>query len=123
MIKIEIFYNDYEQIVGFEVKGHGMSSDRAGQYDLVCCGVSVLTITTVNGITDVVQANPSELHVADGWLRFILPVDEEGHPGMGDTYKAGQIAALLGSMVLGLSEIARDYPKYVQLKKRRWTSC
>lgn len=99
-----------------------MGPGRVDRFDLVCCAVSVLTITTVNGITDYLGVSPQELHVDSGWLRFFLPVNDDGLLGI-DLSKAAQIDALLGSMVLGLEEIGRDYPKFIQIRKRRWTSC
>jgi len=118
MININVFYNRQDQIVGFEVQGHAMGPDRVDQFDLVCCAVSVLTITTVNGITDYLHVPALELRVDNGWLKFLLSVNDDGTLAQ-DPSRVSQIDALLGSMVLGLEEIAQDYPKFIQLKKRR----
>lgn len=123
MIKIDIFYNQSDQVVGFEVKGHAMGPDRVDEYDLICCGVSVITLTAVNGLTDYVRAVPHVLIAEDGWLKLLLQVDEHGNILTGESHQAVQIDALLGSMVLGLESLARDHYRYIQLKKRRWTSC
>ena len=123
MIKIEVFCNSEDKVIGFEVKGHALGQGRVDEYGLVCCGVSILTITTVNGITDYLKVMPKELQVDNGWLRFVLDVDSGGIPVVEDRAKTEQIDALLGSMVLGLQSLAKDYNKHIQLKKRRWTSC
>ncbi|GAB4264890.1 ribosomal-processing cysteine protease Prp [Thermincola ferriacetica] len=121
MINVDVFYNNLGQVIGFEAKGHGLGPDRIEKYDLICCAVSVLTITTANGITDYLQVQPAELYVDDGWLRLVLPTAPDGSLALDDLRK-GQIEALLGSMVMGLEELVRNYGDYVQLKKRRWTS-
>ncbi len=122
MIAINLMYNDSEKIVGFEVKGHALGQARVDKYDLICCAVSILTLTTVNGITDYVQFDPEVITVEDGYLKMMLPVDLSGELQIADCRKSDQIEALLGSMVLGLQELAQDHPKYVQFNKRRWTS-
>lgn len=121
MINIEVYYNNCDQIIGFEAKGHGMDRNRAEKYDLVCCAVSVLTITTVNGITDYLGIKPGELFVHDGWLKMLLPVNEDSSIAVEDKVKSDQADALLSSMVMGLEQVAGDYDKFVKLKKRRWT--
>lgn len=118
MVKIITFEDDLGRTIGFEAKGHAMGQNRQTEYDLICCAISILTLNVVNGITDYLKVKPQELGIEDGWLKIILPRDFF-NDAVGCT--AAQVDALFGSMLISLQELAKDHPKYLQLKKRRWT--
>ncbi len=111
MIEIEIFRSD-KGIFGYQVSGHAMGGNRSEKYDLVCCAVSVLVLTITNGLTDVLKVTPETLEVGEtgGLIRCILPRELE-------TLKLSQVSALLETLVMGLEEIAREYPQYVRFKQ------
>ncbi|MHB8171706.1 MAG: ribosomal-processing cysteine protease Prp, partial [Thermincolia bacterium] len=111
VIEIEILHSN-KGIFGYQVSGHAMGSNRSEKYDLVCCAVSVLVLTITNGLTDVLKVTPDTLEVGDtgGLIRCILPQGLE-------PVLSCQVSALLETLVMGLEEIARDYPEYVRLKE------
>lgn len=118
MVNIDVFEDDHGRIIGFEAKGHAMGRNRQSEYDLICCAISILTLNIVNGITDYLKIQPQELGVDDGWLKIVLAKDLFN---TADGGTVAQVDALFGSMLISLRELAKDHPKYLQLKKRRWT--
>lgn len=114
MVTIELIYRD-ENLVAFDLSGHALGRKKGEEYDLVCAAVSVLVITTTNGLTDVVGIEPEELLVEDGWLRCVLPGELSKEQRL-------QTEALLKTLVLGLECLATDYPKHVRIVRRRCTS-
>ncbi len=114
MVTIELFYRD-ESLVAYDLSGHALSRKKGEEYDLLCAAVSVLAITTTNGLTDVVMIKPEELLVKDGRLRCVLPGELSNEQKL-------QADALLKTLVLGLESLAADYPKHVRIVRRRCTS-
>lgn len=105
MITVEVYRNADGRIRGFRSTGHA----GYGEYgeDIVCAAVSAITQTTVIGLMNHLEL-PVAVKQASGLLECTLAEDS---PGKGE-----QAQALFETMVLGLSEVERQYPKQVRLR-------
>ncbi|QCT01986.1 hypothetical protein E6C60_1268 [Paenibacillus algicola] len=106
MITVQISRRDDGRIHGFEVKGHAGYADP-GQ-DIVCAGVSAVTVGTVNSI-EALTGTVMEAEMKGGFLSAVLP--HEGHNASSE-----QVQLLLESMVLMLQSIADSYDEYIQIQ-------
>ena len=107
MTTITIFDDISGTHQGFTVEGHADMAEKGE--DIVCAGISTLTITTVNSIeTYAVDAqNLEEFSDSEkGLIRLMLK----------ETNDKTQL--LIDSMMLGLSALEKEYPKYIRLKKK-----
>ncbi|WP_337995011.1 ribosomal-processing cysteine protease Prp [Paenibacillus thermotolerans] len=97
-----------EAIRGFEVDGHALFAN-AGQ-DIVCAGVSAVTVGTVNAAEAVAGVELDAL-MEEGKLHVAVPekLSEERE-------KALQI--VLESMVVMLESIEDSYGEYIRLTKQ-----
>ncbi|MGN0435776.1 MAG: ribosomal-processing cysteine protease Prp [Wujia sp.] len=97
------FYKNGDSYIGFSVIGHA-GYENAGK-DIVCAGVSTLTINTVNAI-EALTENRIKIDVDDMGsikLRFIGDSDEQGQ-------------LLVKALELGMTGIMNDYgKKYVEV--------
>jgi uncharacterized protein YsxB (DUF464 family) len=97
---------DTERIVGFKADGHALYAPSGN--DIVCAGVSAVTVGTVNaaeavvGVELSVQMNEGRLHVA-------VP------KGLSEAAQAS-LQLLLESMVVMLQTIEESYGKYIKLQ-------
>ena len=89
---------------GFEFDGHaGMA--EAGE-DIVCAGLSTLAITIVNSIESLVLSEDEyeELQSSkSGYIKLMLKKTND------------ETQLLIDSMLLGIRDMAREYPKYIRL--------
>ena len=99
MIKIEIFRNQGGKVSGFKVQGHH------GEYgtDIVCAGVSSLAQTALLGIGRHLHREV-DYKVASGDLYMKLRSEPDD-----------LTEAVLETMLLGLTEIARISPEAVHI--------
>lgn len=104
MITVEVFRSADGRVRGFRSKGHA----GYGEYgqDIVCAAVSAITQTTVLGLMRHLHL-PIKVRQAPGHLECMLKNDASGSDG------AAQ--ALFETMVLGVSEVERQYPEQVRL--------
>ena len=72
-------------------------------YDIVCAAVSVLSATAMLGLTKIAKQN-GEFSNSEGQCDMVLS---------GEINQSGQ--DILGTMILGLKEISRQYPEFVQI--------
>ncbi|MCJ8013783.1 ribosomal-processing cysteine protease Prp [Paenibacillus sp. KQZ6P-2] len=107
MIKVRILRQKDGSIHGFEVKGHANYA-KHGE-DIVCAGVSTVTVGTVNSL-EALTGTIMESRMNDGFLSAYLPGD-------GNEDAGGQTQLLLESMVIMLNSIAESYGKYIQIKE------
>ena len=105
MIKVRIFKESTDRIVGFEVAGH--SGTAAHGQDIVCAGVSSLTQTALLGLGEHLHRD-MDYSVASGKLKMQL----KGAPDE-------LTETLLQTMLLGLMEIAKLSPEAVQIQEQR----
>lgn len=97
MTKITIFKNNDKKFLGFDCLGHAGYAD-AGE-DIVCAGISVLVINTINSLsmyTGEVFSTDSDEESGRIILRFASPAGHDAD-------------LLMKSLVLGLKEIQNTY--------------
>ncbi|EEI18678.1 hypothetical protein G8J22_01570 [Lentilactobacillus hilgardii] len=95
-------------VSGITITGHA----DAGEYgqDIVCSAVSVLSITTVNGLQEVVglDVNVDSDEKNGGYLSVEIPV-------IANSTKQIQSDAILKTFENGMTDIATSYSKYIKL--------
>lgn len=99
MITVDIYRNSEGYISSFEIRGHSGYAER-GQ-DIVCAGVSAVSQTALLGLEKVLGEIPV-VRKGDGTLAVTV-----GHP------KKAQV--ILETMLLGLQDISRGYPRFVRI--------
>ena len=99
MISIEINRNRAGQIVGCHIDDdHG--------YDIVCAAVSVLSCTAILGLQER-AGQEGDYSNASGSCEMVL---------RGSLTPSGQ--DILETMILGLAEVSRQYPEFVQISDK-----
>ena len=92
---------------GFTCKGHAGYA-KFGK-DIVCCGISTLTINFINSVDELTESD--------------IDVDADEKTGYMNVsvkdYSLPQVQLLFESMILGLKAIENDYSKYLKLTNRR----
>ena len=103
MIKIEIFRTEDGKISGYAVQGNN------GEYgtDIVCAGISSVAQTALLGIGEHLHRDV-DFHVASGDLRMKLKSEPDD-----------LTEAILETMLLGFTEIAKVSPKAVRIFEYR----
>lgn len=105
MINVRILRQTDGSIHGFEVKGHANYA-KSGE-DIVCAGVSAVTVGTVNSV-EALTGIVMDSRMNNGFLSADVPsLDGSG------VYE--QVQLLLESMVVMLNSIAESYGKYIQI--------
>ncbi|OGX68273.1 MAG: ribosomal protein [Paenibacillus sp. RIFOXYA1_FULL_44_5] len=108
MIKVLIErLEDTREIVFFSVSGHA-DYDRSGK-DIVCAGVSAVTIGTVNAVEALLQVELSA-EEKSGLLQVEIPDQLEQNTRM-------NVQLLLESMIVMLRSIRDSYEKYIAIKE------
>ncbi len=103
MITITIYKKPDDQYKGFQILGHADSVEEGA--DLVCCSVSVLTITLVNSLEAFTEDEYTFTEQEDlGLVQVIFPQNA------GD-----QATLLLKSFELGLHGIEEEYGDWLQV--------
>ena len=105
MTKVTIYTDQNNECVAFNVNGHAGYAEEGE--DIVCAGISILTINTINSIEAFTEAE------------FTLDSDEES--GMIDfkiTKSTDESTLLLEALLLGLETMAENYSEYIDLKFR-----
>lgn len=91
----------HKHFCGFTVSGHA-GYNEAGN-DVVCSAVSALAQTALLGMLRYSDENQVLYEQKDGFLSAFAVNGNEA------------IRVILGTMVLGLEQIARQYPEYAEL--------
>jgi len=104
MIRVKVF-RDGSVILGFSISGHSGFQSRGN--DIICAGVSALSQTAVLALTEVAGVAP-QWKRNDGVLSCRIPASLDG-PSM----NAAQ--TILQSTVIGIDNIAQQYPGYVDV--------
>ncbi|WP_054942698.1 ribosomal-processing cysteine protease Prp [Paenibacillus ihuae] len=94
-------------VIGFEVEGHAGYAKRGE--DIVCAGVSAVTVGTVNSIESLTGIS-MDTSMKNGFLSGTLGSVE-------DAETSAKVQLLLESMVLMLSDIAESYGKYIKIQQ------
>lgn len=107
MIRILIEREPDGSIRSFTTKGHARYADP-GQ-DIVCAGVSAVTVGTVNAAEAVVGVM-LDCQVKDGFVQAAVPAGLTGD-------KPERLQLLLESMVVMLRSIEQSYGDYVAIRE------
>ncbi|WP_042354926.1 ribosomal-processing cysteine protease Prp [Bacillus rubiinfantis] len=105
MIQAVINRSKTDEIQSFEISGHAFFAERGK--DIVCAGVSAVSVGAVNAIHELTGVVP-ELDYDSGLLRCVIP---DNLPE--DTSRKIQI--LLEGMVVALRTIELDYRKHINI--------
>lgn len=106
MIIVSILRGRDNDITGFEVSGHAGYAE-SGQ-DIVCAGVSAVTVGTVNSI-EALTGTVMDAEMKNGFLNAKLPGDVAPKA-------AEQVQLLLLSMIVMLQSIEGSYGSYIKIK-------
>ena len=95
-------------ITGYKVSGHAESA-KAGEYDLICNSVSVLTQAPIIGLERHLKRKPVYRgdEVAGSFEVALNSAPDE------------LSQALLMTMYYGVEELAQEFPQYVRIKEHR----
>jgi len=107
LIIVQIFRNGEGSIEKFSIQGHANYAKRGE--DIVCAGVSAVTVGTVNSIEALTGVEMNS-KMKNGFLSASMPTlnkDEDG----------SQVQLLLESMVIMLTSIAESYGKYIKIEQ------
>ena len=108
MITITIVRGADKRIASFAVEGHAKYA-KPGK-DIVCAGVSAVSVGTVNSIEQLAGVRlPAEMK--NGWLSSKIPHSLEADAD-------SRVQLLLESMIVMLDTIAKSYGKHVSLRER-----
>lgn len=106
MVKVKIFRHEHH-IDGFEIKGHAMHRRTPDEFDLVCAGISSISISALNGLHEYLKLELVNPECSDGYIYCRLPVSITEVQDL-------KAQAILETMVLGLKEIAKDFPQHIK---------
>lgn len=105
MIKVQVRRASDGTIARLEVNGHANYADYGE--DIVCAGVSALVETALIGLRQVAQ-HPYEGEAVSG--RMYCKVQTGGTPE-----SAARAQVILETTLLGLRDIAKDYPQFIRV--------
>jgi uncharacterized protein YsxB (DUF464 family) len=95
------------RIVSFAIEGHAGFA-KPGK-DIVCAGVSAVSVGTVNAI-EALAGCELPASMKSGWLRSEIPVGETADSD-------AKMQLLLESMIVMLESIAASYGKFVVIRQ------
>ncbi len=107
-----VLYRKQGRFTGYSATGHSGYAEAGS--DIVCAGVSALSITCVNAMEKLLGVRVSpRVEEETGMLAFDLP-DIPGELGSG-------VQLLMGALGQGLSDLQEAYPGFVkfEIKERR----
>ncbi|MGC7870043.1 ribosomal-processing cysteine protease Prp [Desulfosporosinus sp. SYSU MS00001] len=112
-IRFLVWLDEQKRIRGFEISGHSGYAE-AGQ-DIVCAGVSALSIAAANGLEHFLSQAP-QVQEDEGFLSCQLKGISE--------QELDQAQWILQTLKLGIEQIEAVYgPAYILIDQRRWTPC
>lgn len=100
MINIEILRDKGRNIISFSASGHSLYKKKGE--DIVCAGVSAIIQTAILGLSEYLSLR---LDVMKG----------DGRIDVKMLSYSKEASAILETMRLGLSEIAKEYPSYIKI--------
>jgi len=87
-----------------KLSGHA-GSDEKGK-DLVCCSISTLTISLINGLSEVVDAD-IKAEVSEGYT--LIEINEE------NPKKKKETDTLTKTFLLSMKGLEEEYPEFIKL--------
>lgn len=106
MIQVKIERGSDGRIRSFAVKGHAAYADPGE--DIVCAGVSAVTVGTVNAIEALLGVT-MDSQMENGFLQASVPATEGNKP---------EVQLLLESMIVMLQSIEESYGEHVAVRDR-----
>lgn len=106
MIEITVIRNQSEMIQSFAISGHAFFAKRGK--DIVCAGVSAVSIGAINAVHALTGITPLIEHKEDGFLSCVIP------DHLSDEAKE-KIQLLLEGMVVSLKTIEEEYGQHIQI--------
>lgn len=108
MIRVNVERDrDRGKIEAFTVTGHAYYGKPG--HDIVCAGVSAVTVGTVNAVEKLTGV-PLPNEMREGLLKVRIPAEQ-------DESKSAQIQLLLESMVVMIETIEDAYGQYIALRQ------
>lgn len=107
MIIVNVLRTEDQNIAGFRIEGHANFADPGR--DIVCAGVSAVTVGTVNAVEELTGI-VMDSKMKGGFLSALLP--KSCSP---DARVKAEI--LLSSMVVMLETIEKSYGKYIKIQE------
>ena len=112
-IHLIVWSDDQGRIREFELSGHAGFAEE-GQ-DIVCAGVSALSIAAVNGLEHFLSVAPN-VQAAEGHITCRLSGIKE--------QEVEQAQWIMQTMTIGIEQIRTIYGQdYIFIDRRRWTPC
>lgn len=109
MIQVQIERRSADRaILSFSVEGHALFAEDGK--DIVCAGVSAITVGTVNAVETLTGVVLKHI-MHKGLLKVSIP-DLHGEP------EWAKIQLILESMVVMLATIQRTYGSYIAIKEK-----
>jgi uncharacterized protein YsxB (DUF464 family) len=105
MIQVVINRTKSDKIHSFEISGHAFFANRGK--DIVCAGVSAVSVGAVNAVHELTGVTPKIDHES-GLLRCVIP-------GNLPEDTSGKVQLLLEGMVVALRTIEIDYGKHINI--------
>ncbi|WP_303870139.1 ribosomal-processing cysteine protease Prp [Acetobacterium wieringae] len=104
-VKIQGKNNKANEII---VSGHAGFADHGE--DIVCAAVSVLTISILNGLTEIVGRKDLGEVIEEGYVRFVVPE-------INDEPTKSKTETLISTYLLGIRGIKEAYGDYIQFEE------
>ncbi|MEC5422049.1 ribosomal-processing cysteine protease Prp [Virgibacillus sp. C22-A2] len=106
MINVTV-YRSNNQITAFELSGHAESGPYG--YDLVCAGVSAVSIGAVNAVMELCETNLEiEQGKEGGYLHVTIPASL-------DASVMENVQLLFEGMYISLKSIENEYSKFIKI--------
>jgi len=105
MLHVKIYRDKNKQIRSYEASGHCEFEEKGK--DIVCSGASTLLQVSILGMNKYCNIEP-EVSISEGNLICVIPEAE-------DTLIERDLQTILETMVIGLTEIERQYPEYIKV--------
>lgn len=94
-----------DDITAVSVSGHANHADYG--YDVVCAGVSVLVISTINALEDYVGIDTNVTVDSDATSFEVMPIDE---------YTRIQAQTLLHSLEMAMTGLSEEYDDFIKIE-------
>ncbi len=109
MIQVTV-YRTNNLMTGFELSGHAESGPYG--YDLVCAGVSAVSIGTVNAVLELCAADLEiDQGAAGGYLHVRLQKSLQGE-------KMANVQLLFEGMLISLKSIEQEYKQFIHITSK-----
>ena len=109
MIRVKVKRDRHNNPILVEIRGHALFAPQGS--DIVCAAVSVLAQTIVYAMEDLLGLYPP-VKIKKGFFRVSRPI-------LLEPTKKDSFFLLFETMLVGLREIARSYPRYISLQENK----